>query len=241
MKKINLTAICLAIFLFIALMASCKKANPTQPQSEATATMIVTATVTATASVVQSPTITSTVTFSPTITQTATITETSTITMTPTNTPEPPASTCSFGVNSTGDYYGGAGGVTIRLSRFNTAAGVTLTKIAYFVQSESEWTSGYHTAAIYSNSASNDPENLVVSTTWTAMAGLGWNTVDIAPTMLPAGDYWLGVSLSVANINYNITWNSETLGGVYSGTAWSDPWNGGTSAGGGYSIRGICE
>lgn len=210
-----------------------------------TATETATNTRTRTSTEIDTASATPTLTDIVTGTETPSSTETCTITQTPTLTPEPPASSCSFGVTGPGSYYGGVTGDVIRFSRFSTSTQITLFQIAYYISVDAPWTNGTHEAAVYSNSSSNKPQDrLAISgpMVFAVMSGPGWNVVDIPPTTLPPGTYWLGVHTDVATIAYNINSNyPETLGGWYGGS-FTDPYsNGPTSGSDGYSIRGICE
>ena len=251
MRK-RLLVLALVLFVIMGFSVSCKKSDPTQPNEPEntpvssftvtpsgtvvifTHTVTQTSTETATETVLETAIDTATSTVTPTITVTATITLTST--------PAPPASTCSFGVNSQGTNIGYSGGSSIRLSRFSTSTQITLSKIAYYVDFEGTMSGGSQSAAIYSNSAANAPENLITSTGYTTVSGEGWNTVNLTPVILDPGEYWLAVYLNISGTSYNINTNTQVLGSWYGGSAWSNPWTGGASNGvSGFSIRGICE
>lgn len=173
--------------------------TPTQtPTNTPASTPTDTATSTPTASPTDSPTITPT--FSPTNsatdTATATITDTPTITPTPTDTP-----ICFYGDQTAGSINSPSG------SYFNTAWAYVLnlsspvTVYSLSLYSKNGGTNAR--VAVYSGSAFS-PNTLQVQSTSQAVVA-GWNSFDVTPTILSAGNYWLALQIQDGSLSYDIT------------------------------------
>ncbi len=170
------------------------------PQATATITLTATRTITATPTKTNGgPIYTATITPTPTMTATHTVTPTVTggsFTPTPygaTETQTPPcANQASFGVTTVGGglyFNSGFNQITANQAILPTSA--TITSLSINV--ETIGGNNMISLAIYSDDGTgNAPGSLIVSSgPQTMFNNLGWNTVDIPPTDLAAGTYWL--------------------------------------------------
>ncbi len=163
-----------------------------------TATPTITPCVTATPTVTgatRTMTPTATYSFTPTATPTVTggaVTQTQTFTPTPTGATEtqtpPCANQVSFGVTTAANnlyYNSGVNQITATQAILTTPALITMMSIN--IEDV-----GVMSLAIYSdNGAGTAPATLIVASGPQSMIYNGWNTVEMPPTQLAAGTYWL--------------------------------------------------